>query len=470
MKTTGKARVKRTLVRLLVVVPPVLFLIYATHGLIMVRGLLSQSVGFHLDYANELVQDFLALEIAFEAQVLQNKLLAGELVREQNFVTLNPNSAELGRMGDAEDGRPYYLRQDELVQTLPRFFVASKGLSALFTERFHQPVYWFRIIDLTGRAVYTSGTQPVGKEIMATYSMERTLKGHRIQIIYNSFGPSQLYSVARTKINFGGLLLLFALAVFSAALLTHSIRQKIVLARQKTYFVSTVSHEFKTPLAIMKLAAETLAAKRFKKPEDETRFRGMLVTEVNRLDHLVQKILNFNKMEMGQIQYHKRRIDLRVALQPTIDYFQAQAQADGVVLRLSLDAVPCWIDGDPDLLRHAVDNLLDNAFKYRGASTSIEFSCLREDGQVRVAVTDHGIGIPADEIAHIHKSFYRVHDPVLQGVRGSGLGLAITASILEMAGGSLEIQSEHGQGSTFTLIFHEAETAAAAAAEPDEEA
>lgn len=456
MKTTGKARAKNTLVRLLVVVPPVLFLIYATHGLMMVRGLLSQSVGFHLDYANELVQDFLALEIALEAQVLQNKQLAGERATDQNFVTLNPNAAELGRIG--AEGRPYYLRQQELVETLPRFFVTSKGLSALFTERFHQPVYWFRIIDLEGRVVYVSGTQPAGKEIMATYSMERTLKGHRIQIIYNSFGPSQLYSVARTKINFGGLLLLFALAVFSAVLLTHSIRQKIILARQKTYFVSTVSHEFKTPLAIMKLAAETLAAKRFKKPEDETRFRGMLVTEVNRLDHLVQKILNFNKMEMGQILYHKRRIDLREALQPTFDYFQAQAQADGVELRLSLDESPCWIEGDPDLLRHAVDNLLDNAFKYRGTSNLIEFACLREAGHVKVAVTDHGIGIPSDEIAHIHKSFYRVHDPVLQGVRGSGLGLAITRNILEMADGTLEIQSEHGQGSTFTLIFQEAES------------
>ncbi len=457
MKANGKAKAKRMLVRALVVVPPVLFLIYAGHGLIKVRGLLSQSVGFHLDYANELVQDFLALEIALEAQVLQSQLLVGGGETRQNFVSLTPGTAELGRLTLPTGERPYYLRKDDLERSLPRFFVASKGLSSLFTERFHEPVYWFRILDLEGRIAYTSGTQPAGKDVMATYSMERTLKGHRIQIIYNSFGPRQLYSVARTKINFGGLLLLFALAVLSAVLLTHSIRQKIVLARQKTYFVSTVSHEFKTPLAIMKLAAETLAAKRFRKPEDETRFRGMLVTEVNRLDHLVQKILNFNKMEMGQIQYLKRRIDLREALQPTLDYFQAQAQVDGVELQLALDEAPCWIDGDPDLLRHAVDNLMDNAFKYRGTSNTIELACRRHEGRISVAVTDHGIGIPLDEIAHIHKSFYRVHDPVLQGVRGSGLGLAITHNIIKMAGGELEIQSEHGQGSTFTLVFPEAQ-------------
>lgn len=442
------------LVRILMVGPPLLFIGYVTHGLVQIRALMGESKAFHMDYANDLVQDYLALDLALELGQLYNHLAFGESLPELPLISTQEDGEPIRvlRLPDGSE-HPVYLKRQNLAQILPDFFDANRGLSSLYTTRYHEPVYWFQILDDKGERVYVSGQKPDIDIPSRTYDMERSLVGYTIEILYNSFGARQLYSVARTKVNFGFVLLLFVLAVFSGILLTYTIRQKLILARQKTFFVSTVSHEFKTPLAIMKLAAETLGAKRFRKPEDEDRFRGMLVSEINRLDYLVHKILSFNRIEMGQLQYTPREMDLAESIKPSLEIFTERAKADGVTIEVTMDEGPLIIYGDGHLIRHAIDNIIDNALKYRGESTRIEFSCIRRDRQIQITVRDHGIGIPADELPHIQKSFYRAQAPSMEGIRGSGLGLSISRYILKRAGAELEIESEEGKGSSFTISF-----------------
>lgn len=446
---------RKLLTRILMIGPPILFVVYMTHSLSVIRGLLSQSTSFHQDYANELIQDYLASALVKDEQALMIcHLQDGENCQVGRWVTTQGEGEPLVQL-NAGDGKtvPMYLRRDNLATTLQTFFENNEGLRNLFESRYHEPVYWFRILNPDGKEVFRSGPMPAESETPTTYAMDRSLRGFTVEILYRSFGAKQLYSVARTRINFGAIFFLFLLAVFSAFLVTRSIRQKIQMARQKSFFVSTVSHEFKTPLAILKLATETLVAKRFKSPGDEARFLGMLENEINRLDHLVHKVLSFNKIETGQIHFQEQHVDLRTILQNSCDAFKSQAQSEQVDLVVAMPEEPCIIKGDHNLIRHAFDNLVDNAFKYRGKSKRIELTCERDDQAARLVVRDHGIGIPRGDLPHILKSFFRGESSAKQGIRGSGLGLAISQFIVKNSRGRLGVESRPGEGSTFTMSF-----------------
>ena len=444
---------KRYLIRTLMVAPPILFVWYVAQSTITLRGLMSKSSSFHIEFANNLVQDYLNLDMAADMARLKQCLDAREPCTKEGWLTLEGEGAPYATL-ETDDHRqvPVYVDHETTPEHLKRFIERKAGLGALFERRHHEPIYWFHIFDPGGNEVYRSGDRPDSDQ-HALFAMERSLKGYQIEIVYNSFGPKQLYSVAKTKINFGAIFFLFLLVLFSGFLWTRAIRQKLMLARQKAFFVSTVSHEFKTPLAIMKLATETLQARRFKTPEEEQKFRDMLVNEINRLNHLVHKILSFNKIELNQIQYHRQSIDLRDVLEPSLIIFQTRAHADKVTLNIDRGEVPCPIYVDPDLIRHAIDNIIENAFKYRGDSQQIDIRCSVVQDEVLLSIRDYGVGIAADEIPHIHKSFYRVDDPETRGIRGSGLGLAISSYLIRHSEASLEIDSEPGQGSTFTLHF-----------------
>jgi len=454
MKTAAVWNSRRFAVRALMIVPPILFVAFVAHSFLTIRELLSDSRDFHKDYANDLIQDYLSLELSLDIERLANCLLSDHApCDEARWVTEEPRGVLLKVIElDSGENHPVYLDPVGLDQRVDEFFNRKKGLRTLFTERYHEPVYWFQILDSEGGLIYRSSpTKPEKKTTI--YEMTRSLKEHRIEMAYNSFGPKQLYSVARTRINFGVIFFLFILAMLSVVLITRHIRQKIQLARQKTFFVSTVSHEFKTPLAVMKLAAETLARKRYKSPEEERKFLEMLDNEINRLDHLVAKILSFNKIEMNAIDFQNEETDLREILEASLEAFEVKAQAEGVNLDVSLASEPCPIVGDPDLIRHAVDNVVDNAFKYRGKSNRIDIACRRTEREAQLSVKDYGVGIEQEELPHIFKSFYRIDDAKIRGVRGSGLGLAISAHILKRSRGRLLVRSTPGEGSTFTLAF-----------------
>jgi len=453
--THRNRRLRRYGKRALIWLPPLLFVIYGIHSLGAIRSLLSQSASFHMEYADNLIEDYLELEIALETAQLDACLSRGTSCGDTPLLSLRPDGPPIAHAGP--DETPVYLKRNALAEALPLFFSKKKGLSELFSERFHEPVYWFRVLDGLGREIYRSNDgpapAPIGAENRAAYPMTRTLPGYTLDIVYNSFGAKQLYSVAANRINFGLAFFLFLTAVFSFVFITYTIRQKLVLAKQKSFFVSTVSHELKTPLAIMKLAVETLAAKRFRDVAHEKRFLGMLENEINRLSQITHKILSFNKIEMRQIRFHEQDLDLRRVVEPSLDIFATRARVDSIELAVTQPDHPVPIRGDADLIRQAFDNILDNAFKYRGTSDRIEVTLSTAGDKAVLAVTDHGVGIPREELPHLKKSFYRVDDPKLQGIRGSGLGLAISHYILSRSRAELVIASKPGEGSTFSIHF-----------------
>ncbi|CAM2006971.1 sensor histidine kinase [Acanthopleuribacter pedis] len=449
-----KAHQQQWIIKFLMFAPPILFILYAGHSLTLIRGLLSKSSSFHLDYANNLIQDYLEMSLAIDLNKLEACISEGRLkCPPGKWTTLEGGGDPLTFVQYGNKQYPVYLREEVLPEVLENYFNTKPGLKGLLTSRYHEPVYWIQILDENKEVVYRSGPQPDPEAAHQVYAMSRTLKKYSIDIVYRSFGPKQLYSVARTRINFAAGFLLFIMAVFSLMLITRAIRQKILLARQKTFFVTTISHEFKTPLAIIRLAAETLAAGRTKTKEDEKKFHNMISAEINRLDHLVHKVLSFNKIELGQISYNAQPIDLRDIVTTTCDAFQMQAESEGFTFEVAITNEPCPILGDPGLIRHAIDNICDNAFKYSGDNKYVAVTLERRGDQIRLAIRDRGIGIPANELPHITKSFYRVEDQKAGGIRGSGLGLSISSHILNHAKARLDVDSTHGEGTTFTLMF-----------------
>ena len=362
-------------IRALIVLPPIAFVVYVTHSLIVIRSLMSASTEFHLDYADSLVQEFLDLEISLEAEHLllcisrndgqplddaQIEACGGK--GWLNFETTGTAIRSLALKDGSQQA--FYLARAGLEARFEGFFSERKGLAGLFARRYHEPVYWCRILAPNDDELYKSSETPASLERGKIYPLRALSEGYRVQIVYNSFGPKQLYSVAKNRINFGLILLLFTLFLLSMVLATRLIRQKLLLARQKTFFATTVSHEFKTPLAVMKLASETLMSGRYKSEQEANRFHRMIQNEINRLAHLVHKILNFNKIESGQVAYHARTIDLRELVEGGLDVFAIRAEAEGVELEEDICAKPCPVNIDPELVRHAFDNVLDNATFY----------------------------------------------------------------------------------------------------------
>jgi len=233
----------------------------------------------------------------------------------------------------------------------------------------------------------------------------------------------------------------------------YTVRQ-LELAQLKASFVSNVSHELKTPIALIRLAVETLEMRRVRSPEETDAFLRSIGRETLRLQRLVDNILDFARLEAGRRIFRFETLDLRDVVREAVESFQPRLEHLGFHLDLDLpDELPA-VQGDAVALSHCVLNLLDNALKYSKADREVKVSAgTRPDGTVTVSVADRGIGIaPADQ-ARIFEKFVRVETGLVHDVKGTGLGLSLVDQIMRAHGGHVEVVSSPGEGSTFTLVL-----------------
>ena len=234
--------------------------------------------------------------------------------------------------------------------------------------------------------------------------------------------------------------------------LRYTIRQ-LDLAQLKAGFVSNVTHELKTPIAIIRLAVESLELRRFSSPEDGNKFLEMISRETARLSNLVEKILDFARLEAGQRVFKFERLDLLELVRGAIESMRPRLDDQGFVVEVDLPESLPPVNGDITALTQVVTNLLDNAFKYSRENKHLRISAGQRGGQIHVSVADRGIGIaPADQ-KKIFEKFVRLENGLVHDVKGAGLGLSLVAQIIRSHGGRIEVQSTPGEGSTFTLIL-----------------
>jgi signal transduction histidine kinase len=233
-------------------------------------------------------------------------------------------------------------------------------------------------------------------------------------------------------------------------LLLRDVSRETQLNRLRSDFVSGVSHELKTPLTLIRLYTETLLDGEFREPERKG-FYQIILRESERLTHLIERALDFGRVDRREKQYHLEQEDLAPFIAQTVQVYGEYLKRRGFTVETSLAASLQAVAFDPDAVAQAVVNLLDNAAKYSGESKFVGIRLLAEDSAVVFEVEDHGIGVPADEHEKIFQQFYRSR--TRSGKGGYGLGLYLVKHIMDAHGGRVEVESEVGRGSRFRLVF-----------------
>lgn len=244
-------------------------------------------------------------------------------------------------------------------------------------------------------------------------------------------------------------LVILAAIVFG---LRYTIRQ-LELAQLKAGFVSNVTHELKTPIALIRLAVETLEMRRVNSPAEADKFLSMINRETLRLGELVEKILDFARLEAGQRVFRMEPVDLVAVVESALESLRPRLEHQGFTLDVDLPESLPAVNGDATALTHCVLNLLDNAAKYSKERKRIRVTAGVKQNHAFVSVTDQGIGIAPSDQKKIFEKFVRLENGLVHDVKGAGLGLSLVAQIVKAHDGKIEVQSAPGEGSTFTLAL-----------------
>ena len=250
--------------------------------------------------------------------------------------------------------------------------------------------------------------------------------------------------------------LMFVLALVMAGgvfFVASAAAREVRVAELKSNFVASVSHDLKTPLALIQLFAETLELGRVRTNERAQEYYRIINSEARKLTRLIENILDFSRMEAGLRPYRPAPVDLGLVAQQVVNDMSSQFNQTQFNVHVRVEPGLPHVDVDEDAVEQAIENLLANAVKYSGSARDIDVDVSRANSHVCVSVKDHGIGISRREQKKIFRKFYRVENGLGGGPQGCGLGLAIVDHTMRGHGGFVRVDSEPDQGSTFTLHF-----------------
>lgn len=323
------------------------------------------------------------------------------------------------------------------------------------------------LFDESGRVIVDSGPQPSRQFIderkfplvffdreLLQYAapLETHREVWRLSVGYGN-QPIEAIVAASTRPQ-KALLAMLALALgFGVFFVARAAAREVRLAELKANFVSSVSHDLKTPLALIQLFAETLELGRLKSSERAMEYYRIINSEARKLTRLIDNILDFSKMEAGLRPYKVGRQDLADITRRVLAALQSQFTQNQFRVTFEQAGTIPPVLVDADAVEQAIENLLTNAMKYSGESRDIVVRVGREDGFACVSVADRGIGIPRRHQRRIFRKFYRIEADAVTGPQGCGLGLAIVDHTMRGHGGHVRVESEPDRGSTFTLCF-----------------
>jgi signal transduction histidine kinase len=268
--------------------------------------------------------------------------------------------------------------------------------------------------------------------------------------------PARLAQSAQTlQLTVGLLIVVLLLAIaIGSWLIVSDLRRQLTLARQKTDFVSNVSHELKTPLTSIRMFSELLAENRVEDATRQKQFLRIITAETARLTRLINNVLDFARMERGEKTYKMERFDLRTVVEEICATYRPHLEEHGFALECTVPGRTIFVKADRDALAQVLVNLISNAEKYSGEKKDIRVE-LSLDG---LRVWDRGLGVPKGCEEKIFEQFFRAHDSLASGIEGSGLGLTLAQQIIRAHGGSIGYERREGGGSCFIVrIPHENE-------------
>jgi signal transduction histidine kinase len=249
-------------------------------------------------------------------------------------------------------------------------------------------------------------------------------------------------------------LLLAALAAISLAfglvMTARAVSANDRLNELRAEFVSTVTHELKTPISTIRAVGDTLASGRISTRGGQIEYAQIVIQEAKRLTRLVDNLLALSRITDVTEVYWFEPLAIESLVEKTLGDFEPQMAAAGVETQVEIPADLPLIRGDRTAIGLMLDNIIDNAIRYSPARRSLLITAAQADGAIVLNVTDAGQGIPEDQLAHVTRKFFRGRNPVSNG---SGLGLAIVKRIAGDHGGHLRIESTLNVGTTVSVSF-----------------
>ena len=352
-----------------------------------------------------------------------------------------------------DSGRASSVRRDRLVTML--WSRGPEGLRALVAGPQYLESRWLspvaRLADTLRVTValkeLSPGAAATGRSASATGLPWPILVANR-----DAKGELEEFA-GRRRLLLGALGLLTVVVGAGSYSVARAYAREIAVMRLQSDFVSAVSHEFRTPLTSLRQLSETLNEGRPLTDERRATYYQALDRATNRLEKLVEGLLDFGRMESGAMVYRKQDLDVATLVTSVVDEYRREAADRGYQVTLKASSDIPLIHADQETLGRAIWNLLDNAEKYSPECPTIRVDVEREGAGIAIRVQDHGLGIPEAEQRDILRKFVRGTAADTTGIKGTGIGLAMVKHIVDAHGGSLRLESAPGEGSTFSIVL-----------------
>jgi signal transduction histidine kinase len=304
--------------------------------------------------------------------------------------------------------------------------------------------------DRQGALLAASSPPPAGT-LTVEAGFKEGFPDWTLQFYQSDLPLTEVLLTSRRGVYFAMFLLIAGILAFGLVLTLRSVTREVELSRMKSDFVSTVSHEFKSPLTSIRQVAEMLESGRVPSEERKQRYYEALLEQSERLSLLTDNVLSFARLEEGKREFNFGEVDTSAFLAEVLSPIRERVRHEGFEVELEVEEPLPPLTADRGALSQVVSNLVDNAVKYSGASRKVLVEAADRGGRFMLAVTDFGLGIPKKEQPKVFDRFFRGGEELSRTVKGSGLGLTLVKQIVEAHGGTVRLESEPGKGSRFTV-------------------
>ena len=306
-----------------------------------------------------------------------------------------------------------------------------------------------KIEDNNGKLIFSKAVEEEDNYI--SFAFPENLPQWKLLLCENRPGLLATLTKAGSGIYLFAFILIALLMVLGFVFTLYTLNVEIRLNKLKSEFISNVSHELKSPLTSIRMMTEMLHHKRVETEERKSAYYSAMMEESEHLSHLIDNILDFSRIEEDRKKYDFVDVDLDELLRKFLESTRASLTEPDFDIRYDPPDHAPVIRADKNAILQVFYNLIDNAIKFSGDSRQIDISISTEGEEVLFSVKDYGAGISAREQEKIFERFYRGDETQKQGINGSGIGLTIVRKIVEVHNGTIDVESEVGKGSTFTV-------------------
>ncbi len=349
-----------------------------------------------------------------------------------------------GRSADKRQEQWGIIWKAEVIQDSLRHF--------LIKEKLHLKQIAWKVIDEEDQTILqsTNPTTDDAKLLLRTAFINQ-FPDWTIEFYHQDPTLIERLLSSRRSIYFYIFFLIAGILISGLYLTIRSVTHELELARLKSDFVSSVSHELKSPLTSIRQLAEMLQTGRVPSEQRRQKYYDVIVEQSKRLSLMISSVLDFARMEAGKKQFDFELTDMDRFLQEIVAVMEQRVSHDGFEVSVQSENLLPPISIDRSTMEQAITNLLDNAIKYSTKGKKIIVRLYSADQFLNISVQDFGVGIQPNELNKIFDRFYRSSNELVRSKRGSGLGLTLVKQIVKAHHGLIEVESKPGEGSTFTI-------------------